>query len=61
MKIYVLLYEGNAAVDVGSKYASDELQHENIVVCLFIACACSLVPRPKEEEEKGPGFSHSCM
>ena len=21
----------------------------------------SLVPRPKEEEEKGPGFSRSCM
>ena len=24
-------------------------------------CYISLVPRPEEEEEKGPGFSHSCM
>ena len=40
MKIYVLLYEGVQLFgvdvqDVGSKYASDELQHENIEVCFL--------------------------
>ena len=50
VKIYVLLYEGVRVFDVmhlGSKYASDVLQHENIEVCLFdymcvIVLGCSL-------------------
>ena len=44
VKIYVLLYEGiDGVIDVGSKYASDELQHENIVVCHFYYM-CMIVP-----------------
>jgi len=38
VKIYVLLYGGiklHHLVDVGSKYASNELQHENIEVYFF--------------------------
>ena len=53
MKIYVLLYEGVRVfwsfdvMHLGSKYASDVLQHANIEVCLFdymcvIILGCSL-------------------
>ena len=32
-----------------------------VTICVVSRLLVSLVPRPKEKEDKGPGFSRSCM